>query len=143
MTEFQLAFQHSQATRPDCFPHSDLFANLLQAGFSVILLSGSQYCRVTDAILPGENRAIIAAFATREAAIEHWMQHHDQFEAGGYDEDYALLHPQNLDRYADDLYLPIIGTICNVFGKPIPNLRLPLPPLPLNTEPSNPDDVPF
>ena len=143
MNEFQTAFQHAQATRPDRFPHSALSADLLRSGFSIVLHSWSQYCRTTDARLPGQNQAIIAAFDTREAAINYWMQHQDQFEMSDYDEAYTLLHPQNLDRDDDALALPIVGTVCDEFGQPIPNLRLPLPLAPLNTEQGDADAVPF
>jgi hypothetical protein len=143
MNEFQAAFQHSQATHLDRFPHSPLFTTLLQSGFSVVLHSWSQYCRITDARLPGNNQAVIAAFATREAAIDYWMQHQEQFELSDYDESYTLLHPQNLDRYDDALALPIVGTVCDTTGQPIPNLRLPTHIALEQAEPSNSDEISF
>lgn len=140
MNSLQSAFQYSQSTRPDRFPHAELFYTLLSSGFSVILRKSERTCPITDALLPGEDTALIAAFASRESAIKHWFRNPDRFIQDD-DEGYILLHPQQGDRYDDDLSSPVVGILCTMSGNPSPTPTL--PGLPQPSVSSETDDIAF
>jgi len=114
----QAAFQHSQSDRPALFPDIDLYQSLLERGYSVILRKSTRTCRVTDALLPGEDVVMMGAFPCRDLAIAFWfMQSFGSI--GDADCKYELLHPYSENRYSDEAYCPVVGTVCDSNGSPV------------------------
>lgn len=111
MNDLQLAFQHSQATRPDPFPDSDLFRHLIREGYSVILQESDRFCGVTDARLPGCDTSIIAAFPNRGDAIDYWFSKR-LYEYSDPEVCHRLFHPVR-EPYDDVHSLPIAGELCD------------------------------
>jgi hypothetical protein len=118
MNPLGIAFQHSQATRPALFPDIELFVSLLEAGFSVVLCHSTRYCGVTDAQLPGNDTCIIAAFPTRDRAIEYWFTH--KLYENISDIDYEVRHPihqvEELTHVGPSR--PVVERVCFVNGSP-------------------------
>jgi hypothetical protein len=117
MNLLQIAFQNSQVTRPETFPHVDLFTHLLELDFSVILCRYPRYCRVTDACLPGRDTQVISAFSSRDRAVEYWFAQKLYLE-NDPDIEYELRHPIHKENFQEILYRPVVGRLCFTNGNP-------------------------
>lgn len=98
--ELQMAYQFSQLTT-DRNPDADAIGAALDVGLFVVVMHHHDYCRFTDASLPGTTRRLAsvtpdarATYRTLEEAILFCDQQNQSKEATDYGEvSYAVIGP--------------------------------------------------